>query len=129
NVIDINQGNSGCQEGNGIEVRNLPFDGTHLATKNVLITGNTVTNYQKNGITANGDVKATIQGNVVIGAGQINYIAQNGVQFGFGGTGTVSGNTIENNFYTPKDTVACGILYFQATGVTASNNVFTGNER
>src|SRR5947208_82886 len=27
NVIDINQGISGCQEGNGIEVRNAPFDG------------------------------------------------------------------------------------------------------
>ncbi len=127
-VVNVNQGASGCQEGNGIEVRKAPFDGTHPATATVIITGNTVTNYQKNGITANGDVKATIQGNVVIGAGPVNFIAQNGVQFGFGGTGTASGNTIENNNYTVAGTIACGLLFFEATGVRTSKNVFLGNQ-
>lgn len=127
-VVNVNQGASGCQEGNGIEVRNAPFDGTHSATVTVIITGNTVTNYQKNGITANGDVKATIQGNVVIGAGPVNYIAQNGVQFGFGATGTASGNTIEKNYYTVAGTTACGLLFFGATGVSTSKNAFSGNQ-
>lgn len=127
-VVDINQGASGCQEGNGIEVRNAPFDstGTDLA---VTISGNTVTNYQKNGITANGSVAATITDNVVTGAGPVNYIAQNGIQIGFGGTAIIQDNTVSGNNYTPVDTVACGILYFEADGVKASKNTRFDNER
>jgi hypothetical protein len=127
-VVDINQGASGCQEGNAIEVRNAPFDstGTDLA---VTISGNTVSNYQKNGITANGSVAASITDNVVTGAGPVNYIAQNGIQIGFGGTAFIQGNTVSGNDYTPADTVACGMLYFQADGVKASMNTRFGNER
>lgn len=50
NVLNINQGASGCQESNAIEVRNAPFDGTHPNTQTVEITMNTITGYQKTGI-------------------------------------------------------------------------------
>jgi hypothetical protein len=126
-VIDINQGASGCQEGNGIEVRNAPFDPTGYDLA-VLISNNTVTGYQKNGITANGSVAATISGNVVTGAGPVNYIAQNGIQVGFGATGAVYGNVVSGNDYTPPDWVACGILYYQADGVRAYRNTVFDNE-
>ena len=99
-VTNINQGASGCQEGNAIEVRNEPFDGTHPNTKTVTMNNNVVTNYQKTGILANGDVNVLVANNVVTGAGPVNYIAQNGIQLGFGATGEVRGNTISNNFYT-----------------------------
>jgi hypothetical protein len=127
-VLSIKQGASGCQEGNAIEVRNEPFDNTgpDLA---VTITGNTVTDYQKTGIIANGSVAATISGNVVTGAGPVNYIAQNGIQVGFGGTADIRGNTISGNAYTPADTVACGLLVFEADGVRTSKNTQFGNER
>lgn len=127
-VVDVNQGASGCQEGNGIEVRNEPFDntGTDLL---VTISSNIVTNYQKNGITANGSVAATITDNIVAGAGPVNYIAQNGIQIGFGGTATVRGNIVSGNDYTPQSYVACGLLYFEADGVRASNNTRFANER
>jgi len=127
-VININQGASGCQEGNGIEVRNAPFDnsGSDLF---VLISGNVVTGYQKNGITANGSVAATITGNTVTGAGPVNYIAQNGIQIGFGGTAMITDNVVSGNNYTPASFVACGILYFQADGVRASSNMRFANER
>ena len=128
-VVDINQGASGCQEGNGIEVRKFPFDRTHPATATVLIDGNTVTNYQKNGITVNGDVKAMVTNNAVTGAGPIDYIAQNGIQFGFGGSGEASRNAISYNNYTPPDTIACGLLFFESSGVRARMNVFFANER
>jgi hypothetical protein len=127
-VVDINQGASGCQEGNGIEVRNAPFDATG-ADLAVTISGNTVTGYQKNGITANGSVAATILNNVITGAGPVNYIAQNGIQVGFGGTAEIRSNTVSGNNYTPADTVACGVLYFDADGVRASGNTRFNNER
>jgi predicted extracellular nuclease len=126
-AVDINQGPSGCQEGNGIEVRNAPFDtsGPDVA---VTISGNVVTGYQKTGILANGSVVASILSNIVTGAGPIGYIAQNGVQVGFGGSGLVKANTISGNSYTGPD-VACGILFFDADGVKQQANILFDNER
>src|SRR5205807_6081669 len=95
----------------------------------VVISGNTVSDYQKNGITVNGSVAATVSGNTVTGAGPINYIAQNGIQVGFGGTAELTGNTVSGNNYTPQDTVACGLLFFQADGVRQSKNTLFNNER
>ncbi|MBI1875899.1 MAG: right-handed parallel beta-helix repeat-containing protein, partial [Acidobacteria bacterium] len=127
-VVNINQGASGCQEGNGIEVRNMPFDTTG-ADLNVEIRNNTVMGYQKNGITANGSIFAIIDGNTIVGAGPVDYIAQNGIQVGFGGRAVVTRNAISGNDYTPRSFVACGLLYFDADGVRAHENLFSRNER
>ena len=137
-VITIKRGlSSGCQEGNGIEVRN--FDGT--GTKTVVIDNNVVRDYQKNGITANGDVAVTITSNTVQGAGRVDYIAQNGIQFGFGATGTVVGNSITDNFYTGcsnRDAaktgctpyVAAGLLLFDIdpSSIRRSSNTFINDQ-
>lgn len=127
-VLNINQGASGCQEGNGIEVRNEPFDagGSDVL---VWISGNTVTDYQKGGIVTNGSVAATIVGNVTTGLGPVDYIAQNGIQIGFGGTAIVQENQVSGNDYTPKSFVSCGLLMFDADGVRASQNHYANNER
>lgn len=128
-VLHIKQGvNSGCQEGNAIEARNAPYDTTG-ADLNVTISGNTISDYQKNGITASGSVAATITNNTVTGAGAIDYIAQNGIQVSYGATANMSGNTVSGNNYTPAAWLACGILYYQADGVKASKNVLFANER
>lgn len=130
-VTDVNQGPSGCQEGNAIEVRNTPFDNTGLEDKVVTISGNIVSGYIKNGITVNGSVAATIINNIVIGAGPVGVplAAQNGIQVGFGGTATIHDNNVSGNNYTPKSFVACGILYFDADGVRAFRNFVSDNER
>ena len=52
-VVDINQGASGRQEGNGIEMRNAPFD-TGGSDVLVWISGNTVSNYRKTGSSPTG---------------------------------------------------------------------------
>jgi hypothetical protein len=128
-VVGIKQGASGCQEGNAIDVRNAPFDNGPGTITTVNISGNTIRDYQKTGIVANGHVLATITNNTVTGAGLINYIAQNGIQVGFGGSATIKGNTVSGNWYTPVSDVACGILLYQANGVKASSDTLFGNER
>ena len=141
NVEDINQGASGCQEGNAIEVRNAPFDGTHPGTKSVTITDNTVINYQKTGILANGDVYASISENSVVGVGSINYIAQNGIQVGFGATGSVVSNSVTDNYFTGCSNqdaaktgcipwVSAGLLLYDvdANNVKKSKNIYRGNQ-
>jgi hypothetical protein len=133
-VSGVRQGLSGCQEGNAIEARNSPFAGETGSVDmnpdvNVTITNNTVSDYQKNGITVNGAVIATVTGNVVTGDGPANYIAQNGIQIGFGGSATVRSNTVSGNDYSPRTTVACGVLLYRADGVKASANDLFANQK
>ena len=141
-VTNINQGASGCQEGNGIEVRDAPFDDTHPDTEYVTIADNTVTGYQKTGIVGNGDVFVTITGNTVVGLGPVPYIAQNGIQIGFNGTGEVEDNDISGNHYSKcsnRDAaqtgcvpwVSAGLLLYDvdANSVKHSQNHFRDNQR
>jgi hypothetical protein len=112
-VLNINQGASGCQEGNAIEVRNF---GDAPDTISVTIDSNTITGYQKTGIVANGDVNVTITNNFVDGGAPVGYIARNGIQVGFGGTGMVKRNTVKGNSYTGTSTVSGGILVVGGPG-------------
>ncbi len=126
-VSNINQGASGCQEGNAIEVRNAPFDTTG-SDKLVTIQYNVVSNYQKTGIVANGSVAAVITENDITGVGPVDYIGQNGIQVGFGATAIVRENSATGNDYTPTSFVSCGLLFFEADGVQASENFIAHNE-
>lgn len=134
-VININQGASGCQEGNAIEVRNF---GDSATTTRVTVDTNTVFGYQKTGILANGDVHVTITNNTVTGNGPIGYIAQNGVQIGFGATGMVKRNTVNGNSYTGVSAVSGGVLVVGGpgygaglafcVGVQVMQNTINGND-
>ncbi len=125
---DINQGSSGCQEGNAIEVRNAPFDGTHPNTQRVTIKWNIITDYQKTGIVANGDVDAIISDNSATGLGPVPVIAQNSIQVGFGATGRVMRNTVAANFFTGSGFVSTGVLVFQADGVIVQDNAVSSSQ-
>jgi uncharacterized protein len=126
-IVGLNQGFSGCQEGNAIEVRNSPLDASGIDLA-VTISGNQVNGYQKTGIVANGSVRATIANNTVAGWGPTAVNAQNGIQIGFGGAAVITGNTVSGNFYTGPD-VACGLLFFEADGVKQQANTLFANER
>jgi len=107
----------GCQAVLGIFVQSA--NGGPDLNSNVTLTGNTVDDYGKNGITANEPgTFVTVTGNTVTGRGPtvLGDAAQNGVQIGFGARGLVSGNAISANYYTPPDFVACGLLFFRAGG-------------
>ncbi len=101
---------------------------------NVVIDGNTVDKYGKNGITANeAGTAVTITNNTVTGRGPVGSgdAAQNGVQIGFGAHGKVTNNTISDNNYTPASFVACGMLAFNAGGSLGQTktSIFSGNEQ
>jgi hypothetical protein len=97
---------NGTQHGVAIYYRAL---GTGTASG--VISDNTITNYQKGGITASGNVSAMIANNTVTGQGPVNYIAQNGIQVGYGAQATVTGNTVTGNAYTGAGGVSsAGIL-------------------
>jgi parallel beta-helix repeat protein len=123
---------NGSQHGTGIYYRAL---GTGTASGN--ISGNTVSRYQKNGITANGSVSATITKNVVTGEGPVNYIAQNGIQLGYGAKATVTGNTVSGNAYTGANLASSGGILVVGgdcyglpltVGLDISKNTLTNND-
>ena len=108
------------------------------------IDGNTISNYQKGGITVNcAGTNVTVTDNTVSGLGRVDFIAQNGIQFGFGASGLVRGNTITDNFYTGSagvgpnpggqnppgwEYVSAGLLLYQPGDVKRSNNKYSGNQ-
>jgi hypothetical protein len=122
---------NGTQHGNAIYYR--AFGGSASGT----VSGNTLTNYQKGGITANGKVSATITNNTVTGQGPVSYIAQNGIQMGYGAKGSVTGNTVTGNAYSGANLASSGGIlvvggacygYPATMGLTISNNTLTGND-
>jgi hypothetical protein len=119
-VNDLEQGvngESGCQEGNGIDVRNT----AGLTPKpKVTIDNNVVTDYQKTGIIATLSTVATVTNNTVTGDDAINYIAQNGIQVSFAATAKLVGNNVSLNNYSPAKVTACGLLIYKAGGVSGA---------
>jgi hypothetical protein len=122
----------GSQHGTAVYYRGL---GTGSATGTV--SGNTITNYQKGGITVSGKVSATITSNHVIGQGPVSWIAQNGIQMGYGAKGSVTSNTVTGNAYTGSNLASSGGIlvvggpFFSlpyTTGLTISKNTLTGND-
>ncbi|HEY1420386.1 MAG TPA: right-handed parallel beta-helix repeat-containing protein [Candidatus Dormibacteraeota bacterium] len=122
---------NGTQHGNAIYFR--AFGGAATGT----ISGNTVARYQKNGITVNGNVSATIADNTVIGQGPVNYIAQNGIEVGSGANATVTRNTVSGNAYTGSNGASSGgILVFggpcygvpYTVNAKITKNTLTGND-
>ena len=127
-VQNINQGASGCQEGNGVEVRNSPFDGTHPALKTVTIAHNVIEDWQKTGIVCNGDVDCDIQHNVVGASATQANLAPNSVQIGFGAFGHVEHNHIAGNeWLQATGVVGTAVLVFLADNTTIQRNNIGGN--
>ncbi len=125
---------SGCQNGIGIYVGRNAFSTTGTAT----ITNNTVSDYQKGGITIdNAGSSGIITGNTVAGVGATPQIAQNGIQISRGATGSITGNSVSGNEcdYSScgadllNDTQSVGILlYGPAAGTIIANNAVSDND-
>ena len=121
---------NGCQSGDGIDVQSSPGEASKVNIEN-----NSVHDYQKNGITGN-EIGTTvaIQENSVTGVGPTTGAAQNGIQVGFGATGSVEGNRVADNVWSPCVSLqqcqfnATGILIFQSDGVEVTHNAVGTNQ-
>jgi nitrous oxidase accessory protein NosD len=120
----------GCQSGEAIEVETASG-----LTSTVTIQGNSVWDYQKNGITANETgTQATIAANTVTGIGPTTGAAQNGIQIAFGATGSITGNSIADNIWSPCvsptqcATNATGVLVTGSDGILVVNNTTGVNQ-
>jgi hypothetical protein len=106
--------------GTGQETQGILMYG---ANTDVTVSGNTVTDFSRNGITANVNASADISGNTIAGDGPLplgNW-AQNGIQIGFGASGSITGNTVTGCSILDPDWAASGILSLQSTGTIRIN--------
>ncbi len=127
------------------DIRNTPFDGVQhgvgiyaynddATARTLHILDNTVTGFQKNGITINASaanvLTIDVQRNTVAGQGATTITAQNGIQVNApAGSGLIAGNTISGIAYDNTDAatkwVATSILNYY-TDVDTTGNVITG---
>ena len=127
------------------DIRNTPFDGVQhgvgiyaynddATARTLHILDNTITGFQKNGITTNASATnpliVDIQRNTVTGQGATTITAQNGIQVNTpAGSGVVADNTISGIAYDNTDSatkwVATSILNFYSD-VETTGNVITG---
>ncbi len=92
---------------------------------NVEVKGSTISNFYKNGITANYEgLTVNIHDNTIIGSGPRDDVAQNGIQIGYGATGSVVENMVSDIAYTGAGWIATGILFVDSSG-NARNNIVT----
>jgi hypothetical protein len=125
---------TGCQEGIGVYIE------SYGGTASVTMTGNSIHDFDKNGITADGSAASLVaKNNAVTGAGPTSLIAQNGIQVSDGAKGTVNGNVVSSVDYTSSASAGTGILFYLAADdgqandnvVNESNNgvYFQGSNR
>jgi parallel beta-helix repeat protein len=113
------QGQSGCQNGNAIQV-GRQADST---TGRAIVRFNIIDDFQKTGVIVDGaGSSAIIALNAIKGAGPVNYIAQNGVQVSRDADALVQANTISDLSYTPQTAASTGMLLFDPGKLEVSNN-------
>jgi parallel beta-helix repeat protein len=118
-ILHINDNpNNGHQHGEGVRVT-----GGSSAT----ITKNTISDYQKNGVSVRNASHADVNGNVITGIGLTNLITQNGIVFLNGSSGHAIGNDISANHYT-ADENATGIIQVGPGNVDLKANTLHDND-
>ncbi|MBV8234519.1 MAG: right-handed parallel beta-helix repeat-containing protein, partial [Acidimicrobiia bacterium] len=96
---------------------------------NGTISENTITQYEKAGIVADGtSSSATIADNLVVGVGPTDVIGQNGIQISDGAHGYIVNNDVSQNIFSPQTFVAAGILLYNAAPTTVVANTATQND-
>jgi parallel beta-helix repeat protein len=123
NVV-LPQDEFGCQDGLGVYVASDSGQ-----TSNVTMTTDTVTNYDKNGITCDdAGTTCSITGSTVSGIGPTSLIAQNGIQLADALGGTITDDQVTANSYTQSDTEASGLLVFGVGTLSVTGNTLSAND-
>jgi parallel beta-helix repeat protein len=126
NNIELPTNLFGCQDGLGIYVNSPP--GLHA---NVNMSNDTVTNYDKNGITCDDiGTSCVITAATVTGVGPTGLIAQNGIQAYHAAKADIADSTVSQNSYTGggAGNQASGLLLLDVGTVAAINNHVSYND-
>lgn len=124
-IVNVNKGMSACQEGNGVEVRNIDLAGQPTSVE---VSDNVIEGFQKTGIVVSGNVDAAVRGNSIGPSMAQRLMVANGIQIGAGARARVEGNTVAGNSWSAGDAAATAILLVNtAAGTLVRGNVIAGN--
>jgi predicted ribosomally synthesized peptide with SipW-like signal peptide len=115
---------SGNQHGEGI------FAHANSGTSRTVTIHNVdIHDYQKGGITAEGDdLSITVADTSVTGTGETDVIAQNGIQYSGGASGRVARTRVTDHHYSPEDWAATGLLIYNGGTVDIFHSDIKSNE-
>jgi hypothetical protein len=112
---ELSQADFGCQDGLAIYAQ-AGYAST--LPSSVIIEDNSVHDYDKNGITVDGnEITATVSGNYVVGIGATPLIAQNGIQVSDGASGKIDSNTVTDDVYVNPSDCASNDSCYSASGI------------
>lgn len=120
-----------------VGIRETPFSGNQRGIavgadvtastggrRTLVVTGNRIEDFQKQGTSLYGDIDLTVSGNTITGNGPQATTAQNGIVAGLGATGTISGNAISGFECNVSDASGgCGPLENSTTGPYQSGGI------
>ncbi len=122
--IELPPADFGCQDGLGVYVAS---DAGHNSS--VGMNYDTVTNYDKNGITCDdAGTDCSVTGSAVTGIGPTGLIAQNGIQFYDADGGSIMGNTVSGDSYTGGLYTAAGLLIISTGTLNVSGNTVSNSD-
>jgi parallel beta-helix repeat protein len=122
--IELPPADFGCQDGLGVYVAS---DAGHNSS--VGMNYDTVTNYDKNGITCDdAGTDCSVTGSAVTGIGPTGLIAQNGIQFYDADGGSVMGSTVSGDSYTGGFYTAAGLLVISTGTLNVSGNTVSNSD-
>jgi parallel beta-helix repeat protein len=122
--VELPPADFGCQDGLGVYVAS---DAGHHSS--VGMNYDTVTNYDKNGITCDDPgTDCSILGSAVTGIGPTGLIAQNGIQFYDADGGSIMGTTVTGDSYTGGFYTAAGLLIISTGTLNVSGNTVTNSD-
>jgi parallel beta-helix repeat protein len=108
---------TGCQEGIAVYIE------SYGGTANVTMTGTSIHDYDKNGVTADGTSATLVaKNNAVTGVGPTTATAQNGIQVSDGAKGTIDNNVVTGDDYRGEYYGGSGILMYSAAANTEAND-------
>jgi parallel beta-helix repeat protein len=123
NVV-LPQADFGCQDGLGVYVASDSGQ-----TSSVAMTTDTVTDYDKNGVTCDdAGTTCSIKGSTVRGIGPTNLIAQNGIQLFDAAQGTITDDQVNANSFTQSDAAASGLIIFGVGALSVTDNTLSAND-
>ncbi len=114
----------GCQDGLGVYVASDAGDNSSVGMNN-----DTVTNYDKNGITCDdAGTICSVTGTTVTGIGPTALIAQNGIQLYDASGGSIMGDTVSGDSYTGGTYTAAGLLLISTGTLNVSGNTVSDSD-
>lgn len=94
----------------------------------VTVARSKVSGYESNGVICDSGSVCNLTDDAVTGTGATAAVPQVGIQVSGGSSGTVSGNTVDDNAYAKSTTESIGVLVLESSDLSVTGNTLTDDQ-